>query len=81
MRSQEQLPASGFTASLRKRIHVFSCRMKEKGASLLLTTEKDAIKWTNLPTDSLPVRVLRGRTELLELPSWERLLDSLLKEL
>lgn len=68
----------------RTRIHDFARHMEGKGATILLTTEKDQIKWTSPPTDALPIRVLEGEAELYDLPEarggggWTRLLDSLL---
>lgn len=66
-----------YNAVNRRRIHDFSLEMTKKGAELLLTTEKDWIKWQDSPKDNLPVGILSGRAELLASHRWEALLSSL----
>jgi len=69
-----------FDRENRTRIREFARRMKAGGATLLLTTEKDQVKWTESPTGDLPVRVLSGRADLLSPGLWEDLFASLLPD-
>ena len=66
------------TPETRARIDRFAARMKERGAGLLLTTEKDRVKWSAPPTGALPVGVLSGEAELVDEARWAALLASLL---
>ncbi|MGC8500180.1 MAG: tetraacyldisaccharide 4'-kinase [Leptospirillia bacterium] len=67
-----------FDSSTREKIRKFSLEMAGEGAEILLTTEKDRIKWTDLPESPLPVGVLEGESLLLDLPEWERILSRLI---
>lgn len=67
-----------FDASTREKIRRFSREAAKEGAEILLTTEKDRIKWTHLPETSLPVGVLEGESLLLDLPAWEEILFRLI---
>ena len=60
-----------FTPELRERIGGFSRRMAGEGAGILLTTEKDRIKWSDCPEGPLPVFVLEGETCLLDPGLWD----------
>ena len=68
------------TPPILSRIGLFAGQMKERGATLLLTTEKDRVKWSSPPTGELLTGVLFGETELMEKERWEELLAALLKE-
>ena len=65
------------TPETRGLIDNFARRMKEKGATLLLATEKDRVKWSAPPTRELPVGILAGEAELIDEPRWATLLDRL----
>ncbi|MDA8028248.1 MAG: tetraacyldisaccharide 4'-kinase [Nitrospiraceae bacterium] len=66
------------TPPVLSRIGLFAGQMKGQGATLLLTTEKDRVKWRNSPAGDLPVGVLKGEAELMEKEKWEELLSALL---
>ncbi len=66
------------TREMRSRIGCFAEEMKAKGAAHLLATEKDRVKWTEPPTETLPLGILSGEAELCDEPRWETLLDELL---
>lgn len=69
-----------FTPATRGKIDAFAREMRGRGASLILTTQKDRIKWTELPTVALPVLILAGRTELVDPDRWRPLLTTLFKD-
>ncbi len=63
-----------FTPELRETLAGFSRKMAAEGAEILLTTEKDRIKWSQCPESPLPVFVLEGETHLLDPVLWDRTL-------
>ncbi len=64
----------------RIRIETFASKMKRQGARMLLTTEKDRIKWPDSPSLDLPIGVLVGRSDLLDPERWDGLLSVLLPD-
>ena len=63
-----------FTPELRETLAGFSRKRASEGAEILLTTEKDRIKWSQCPGGPLPVFVLEGETRLLDTGAWDRTL-------
>ncbi|MCL4486280.1 MAG: tetraacyldisaccharide 4'-kinase [Nitrospirae bacterium] len=69
-----------YTLPILDRIEDFARKMKVRGATLLLTTEKDRVKWNASPTETLPIGILGGEAELQDGERWEALLAALLQE-
>ncbi|MGC8529467.1 MAG: tetraacyldisaccharide 4'-kinase [Leptospirillia bacterium] len=63
------------TPEVRGTIAEFAREMHSRGAEILLTTEKDRIKWTQCPEGPLPVFVLEGETRFLDTNAWDRILS------
>ena len=63
-----------FTSKVQGAIANLSRSMASQGAELLLTTEKDRIKWTHCPESPIPVLVLEGETRLLDIEAWNEIL-------
>ena len=69
-----------YSENVMGRVARFAAAMKGQGASMMLTTEKDRVKWRTPPTVDLPVGVLVGQSELLEPDRWDDLLSFLLSD-
>ncbi len=63
-----------FTPDTQEKITRFARESAARGSEILLTTEKDRIKWSHCPDSPLPVLVLEGETRLLDREDWDRLL-------
>ncbi len=69
-----------YTPMVWKKVAAFSTAMKEQGARLMLTTEKDRVKWSEAPSTDLSAGVLRGNTELLDPDRWGAVLSPFLSD-
>ena len=66
-----------FTPEIQQKIVHFAREMSSRRAEILLTTEKDRIKWSHCPETPLPFFILEGETRLLNSEDWDSLLTPL----